>query len=46
MGLYHIYGTLSGTNIPGQSGPGSNGKEGVLCTPQIYHHVSYKETPF
>ena len=27
-------GTLSGFITPGQSGPGSNGKEGVLCIPQ------------
>ena len=25
---------LSGANIPGESGPGSNGNEGVLCIPQ------------
>ena len=27
--------TLSGATTPGQSGPGSNGNEGVLCIPQI-----------
>ena len=26
--------TLSGATTPGQSGPGSNGKEGVLLIPQ------------
>ena len=26
--------TLSGTTTPGQSGPGSNGNEEVLCIPQ------------
>ena len=26
--------TLSGATIPSQSGPGSNGNEGVLCIPQ------------
>ena len=25
---------LSGATIPGQSGPGSNGNEGVVCIPQ------------
>ena len=27
-------GTLTGTTIPCQSGPGSNGNEGILHTPQ------------
>ena len=27
---------LTSATIPGQSGPGSNGNEGVLCIPQIY----------
>ena len=31
-----IDGTLTGTTIPGQSGPESNGNEDVLNTPQIY----------
>ena len=26
---------LSGTTTPGQSGPGSDGNEGVICIPQI-----------
>ena len=29
-----IYRTLSGATTPGQSGPGSNGNEGVLRIPQ------------
>ena len=28
--------SLSGASIPGQSGPGSNGNEGVLHTSQIF----------
>ena len=31
---WSIHGTLIGTNAPGQSGPGSNGNEGVLYIPQ------------
>ena len=27
-------GPLSGATTPGQSGPGSDGNEGVLCIPQ------------
>ena len=27
--------TQSGATTPGQSGPGCNGNEGVLCIPQI-----------
>ena len=30
-----FYLTISGATTPGQSGPGSNGYEGVLCIPQI-----------
>ena len=30
--------TLSDATIPGQSGPGSNGNEGVLCIPPKPHH--------
>ena len=29
-----IYETLTGTTTPGQSGPGSNGNEGILSIPQ------------
>ena len=32
--IWPIDRTLSGATTPGQSGPGSNGKEGVLCIPQ------------
>ena len=28
--------TLSGATTPGQSGPGSNGNEGVHCIPQSF----------
>ena len=35
-----IDGTLTGTNILGQSGPRSNGNEGVLNTPQISTRAS------
>ena len=33
--LFNPYiGPLSGATTPGQSGPGSDGNEGVLCIPQ------------
>ena len=32
--IWSIDRTLSGATIPGQSEPGSNGNEGVLCIPQ------------
>ena len=32
--IWPIDGTLSGATTSGQSGPGSNGNEGVLCIPQ------------
>ena len=32
--IWPIDGTLSGATTPAQSGPGSNGNEGVLCIPQ------------
>ena len=32
--IWHIDRILSSANTPGQSGPGSNGNEGVLCIPQ------------
>ena len=32
--IWPIDRTLSGATSPGQSGPGSNGNEGVLCIPQ------------
>ena len=32
--IYPIDGTLTGATTPGQSGPGSNGNEGVLHIPQ------------
>ena len=32
--IWPIDRTLSGATIPSQSGPGSNGNEGVLCIPQ------------
>ena len=31
-----IDGTLSGTTTPGQSGPGNNGKKGVLLIPKSF----------
>ena len=33
---YSWVGSLSGTTIQGQIGPGNNGNEEVLHTPQIY----------
>ena len=32
--IWSIDGTLSGATFPSQSGPGSNGNEGILCIPQ------------
>ena len=32
--IWPIDKTLLGTDTPGQSGPGSNGNEGVFCIPQ------------
>ena len=35
--IWPIGSTLSGATIPGQSGPGSNGNEGVLLINQIFN---------
>ena len=32
--IWPIVGTLTGTNTPGQSGPGNNSNDGVLYIPQ------------
>ena len=32
--IWTMHGTITGTNIPSQSGPGSNGNEGLLSIPQ------------
>ena len=39
--IWPINMTLSGATTPGQSWPGSNGNEGVLCIPLYYVGVEH-----
>ena len=43
--IWHIDGTQTGTTIRGQSGPRSNGNEGVLHIPQTPGVLHIPQTP-